>query len=159
MTFAFLVCAIRTNVCLFLGLFLLEIAIGLFAGASFQAALGKMALAEKLQQVSFGFLRNFGYVRRELINSFITDWRSLCLRTYHSSLVLTYRTDFRGSGLSNCSSCRGFEHAGTGEIPKGKTAGGMNGAGDLLPCRRDSVPSIIFAFISDVHYICPFISL
>jgi hypothetical protein len=46
-----MICSIRTNVCLFLALFLLVITFGLFAGTYFQTALGNLVLAAKLQKV------------------------------------------------------------------------------------------------------------
>lgn len=51
-TFVYLICSIRTNVCLFGALFLLVITFGLFAGSYFQLAMGAHAMAEKLQVVS-----------------------------------------------------------------------------------------------------------
>lgn len=53
LTFVFLICSIRTNACLFLGLFLLVITYGVFAGAYFQLALGEAERASKLQYVSY----------------------------------------------------------------------------------------------------------
>jgi succinate-acetate transporter protein len=51
LTFIYFVCSIRTNVCLFIALFLLTIAAALFAGAYFQLAVGNDLLASKLQTV------------------------------------------------------------------------------------------------------------
>lgn len=51
LTFVYLICSIRTNVCLFLALFLLVITFSLFAGVFFQTALGHVAEAAKLQKV------------------------------------------------------------------------------------------------------------
>ncbi|GFG18160.1 protein alcS [Aspergillus udagawae] len=48
-TFIYLICSIRTNVCLFSALFLLNITFGLFAGAFFSISVGNLHLAEKLQ--------------------------------------------------------------------------------------------------------------
>ncbi|KAL4736899.1 GPR1/FUN34/yaaH family-domain-containing protein [Aspergillus similis] len=48
LTFIFLICSIRTNICLFSALFLLVILFCIVAGAFFQMALGAHALAEKL---------------------------------------------------------------------------------------------------------------
>ncbi|OJJ36201.1 hypothetical protein ASPWEDRAFT_156679 [Aspergillus wentii DTO 134E9] len=48
-TFIYMICSIRTNICLFSALFLLVIAFSLFAGSEFTLALGKEALAHKLQ--------------------------------------------------------------------------------------------------------------
>lgn len=50
-TFVYTICALRTNVCLFLALFLLVITFGLFSGIYFQMALGNLVLAAKLQKV------------------------------------------------------------------------------------------------------------
>ncbi|RJE25861.1 hypothetical protein PHISCL_01837 [Aspergillus sclerotialis] len=48
-TLLYLVCSLRTNVCLFSALVLLVVTFGLFAGTYFQLALGHKELAEKLQ--------------------------------------------------------------------------------------------------------------
>lgn len=52
LTFIYLICSIRTNMCLFTALFLLVITFCLVAGAFFQTANGAHALAEKLLVVS-----------------------------------------------------------------------------------------------------------
>lgn len=52
LTFIYLICSIRTNVCLFSALFLLVITFSLVAGAFFQIANGAHELAEKLLVVS-----------------------------------------------------------------------------------------------------------
>ncbi|PLN80613.1 plasma membrane ammonium transporter [Aspergillus taichungensis] len=54
-TFVYLICSIRTNICLFSALFLLVITFGLFAGSYFQLALGATAMAEKLQVIGGAF--------------------------------------------------------------------------------------------------------
>jgi hypothetical protein len=51
LTFVYLICSLRTNVCLFLALFLLVITFGLFAGTYFELALGNLEYAAKLQKV------------------------------------------------------------------------------------------------------------
>lgn len=51
LTFVYMICSLRTNICLFLALFLLVITFGLFAGTYFQTALGNLVLAAKLQKV------------------------------------------------------------------------------------------------------------
>lgn len=51
LTFVYLICSLRTNLCLFVALFLLVITFGLFAGTYFQMALGNVVLAAKLQKV------------------------------------------------------------------------------------------------------------
>ncbi|KAJ5357113.1 hypothetical protein N7541_004271 [Penicillium brevicompactum] len=55
LTFIYLICSIRTNVCLFLALFLLVITFGLFAGTYFQMAAGNLILAAKLQKAAGAF--------------------------------------------------------------------------------------------------------
>ncbi|KAJ5459137.1 hypothetical protein N7530_011081 [Penicillium desertorum] len=55
LTFVYMICSIRTNVCLFLALFLLVITFGLFAGTYFQTALGNLVLAAKLQKAAGAF--------------------------------------------------------------------------------------------------------
>ncbi|OGE47747.1 hypothetical protein PENARI_c037G10157 [Penicillium arizonense] len=52
LTFVYLICSLRTNVCLFLALFLLVITFGLFAGTYFQLALGNLEQAAKLQKTA-----------------------------------------------------------------------------------------------------------
>lgn len=52
LTFFYLICSIRTNLCLFSALFLLVITFGLTAGSFFQLANGAEELAAKLQVVS-----------------------------------------------------------------------------------------------------------
>jgi GPR1/FUN34/yaaH family len=51
LTFIYLICSIRTNICLFLALFLLVITFSLFAAVYFQTAEGNLLQAEKLQTV------------------------------------------------------------------------------------------------------------
>lgn len=53
LTFVYMICSLRTNICLFLALFLLVITFGLFAGTYFQTALGNLVLAAKLQKVYY----------------------------------------------------------------------------------------------------------
>ncbi|KAB8223735.1 plasma membrane ammonium transporter [Aspergillus novoparasiticus] len=55
LTFIYLICSIRTNVCLFMALFLLVITFGLFAAVYFQTALGNAATAATLMKVAGGF--------------------------------------------------------------------------------------------------------
>ncbi|KAJ5698457.1 hypothetical protein N7462_000462 [Penicillium macrosclerotiorum] len=55
LTFVYLICSIRTNVCLFLALFLLVITFALTAATFFQSALGNLAHAAKLQQAAGAF--------------------------------------------------------------------------------------------------------
>ncbi|KAF9894799.1 hypothetical protein FE257_004420 [Aspergillus nanangensis] len=55
LTFVYMICSIRTNVCLFSALFLLVITFGCFAGSFFQLALGEAALAARLQLVGGAF--------------------------------------------------------------------------------------------------------
>jgi succinate-acetate transporter protein len=52
LTFIYLICSIRTNICLFTALFLLVITFALTAGSFFQLANGEAELAHKLQVVS-----------------------------------------------------------------------------------------------------------
>lgn len=52
LTCIYLVCSLRTNICLFSALFLLIITFSLIAGSYFQLANGSTELAEKLQVVS-----------------------------------------------------------------------------------------------------------
>lgn len=52
-TFMYMICSLRTNICLFTALFLLVITFGLFAGSYFQTALGNLVLAAKLQKVPY----------------------------------------------------------------------------------------------------------
>lgn len=59
LTFVYLICSIRTNVCLFLALFLLVITFGLLAGVFFQLALGNAVQAAKLQTVCHESLSPF----------------------------------------------------------------------------------------------------
>ncbi|EAW24524.1 putative plasma membrane ammonium transporter (Ato3) [Aspergillus fischeri NRRL 181] len=54
-TFIYMICSLRTNACLFSALFLLEITLGLFAGAFFSISAGNLHLAEKLQVVGGAF--------------------------------------------------------------------------------------------------------
>ncbi|RHZ61828.1 putative plasma membrane ammonium transporter (Ato3) [Aspergillus thermomutatus] len=55
LTFIYLICSIRTNVCLFSALFLLVITFGLFAGTFFSVSAGNLQLAEKLQVAGGAF--------------------------------------------------------------------------------------------------------
>ncbi|KAJ5946643.1 hypothetical protein N7454_003482 [Penicillium verhagenii] len=55
LTFVYLICSIRTNVCLFLALFLLVITFSLTAATYFQMALGHAAAAAKLQMTAGAF--------------------------------------------------------------------------------------------------------
>ncbi|KAJ5036952.1 hypothetical protein NUH16_004833 [Penicillium rubens] len=55
LTFVYMICSLRTNICLFLALFLLVITFGLFAGTYFQTALGNLVLAAKLQKAAGAF--------------------------------------------------------------------------------------------------------
>ncbi|KAJ5489388.1 hypothetical protein N7539_004278 [Penicillium diatomitis] len=55
LTFVYLLCSIRTNVCLFLALFLLVITFALFSATYFQLSFGNAAHAAKLQSVAGGF--------------------------------------------------------------------------------------------------------
>lgn len=55
LTFVYLICSIRTNVCLFLALFLLVITFSLTAATFFQAALGNFVQAAKLQKAAGAF--------------------------------------------------------------------------------------------------------
>lgn len=55
LTFVYLICSIRTNICLFLALFLLVITFALTAGVYFQTALGNALLAAKLQKAAGAF--------------------------------------------------------------------------------------------------------
>lgn len=50
-TFVYLICSIRTNVCLFLALLFLVVAYNLYAAVHFYTALGNGALATKLEMV------------------------------------------------------------------------------------------------------------
>lgn len=52
LTFVYLICSIRTNVCLFLALFLLVITFALTAATFFQSSVGNLAHAATLQKVS-----------------------------------------------------------------------------------------------------------
>lgn len=56
LTFIYLICSIRTNLCLFTALFLLVITFGLTAGSFFQLANGAEELGERLQVVSLPLL-------------------------------------------------------------------------------------------------------
>ncbi|KAH8700419.1 hypothetical protein BGW36DRAFT_446955 [Talaromyces proteolyticus] len=56
LTFVYFICSIRTNICLFIALFLLSIAAALFSGVYFQLALGNAILASKLQTASGAFI-------------------------------------------------------------------------------------------------------
>ncbi|KNG89265.1 hypothetical protein ANOM_001614 [Aspergillus nomiae NRRL 13137] len=49
LTFIYTICALRTNLCLLVGLFMLVIDVGFFCGVYFHLALGHDALAAKLQ--------------------------------------------------------------------------------------------------------------
>jgi hypothetical protein len=51
LTFVYLLCSIRTNVCLFLALFLLVITFALTAATFFQMSVGNLAHAATLQKV------------------------------------------------------------------------------------------------------------
>jgi succinate-acetate transporter protein len=55
LTFVYLICSVRTNVCLFLALFLLVITFALTAATYFQAALGNAVQAAKLQKTAGAF--------------------------------------------------------------------------------------------------------
>ncbi|KAE8148921.1 putative plasma membrane ammonium transporter [Aspergillus avenaceus] len=55
LTFVYLICSIRTNICLCGALFLLVITLGLFSGTYFQLALGEAALAHRLQYAAGAF--------------------------------------------------------------------------------------------------------
>lgn len=50
-TFIYLICSIRTNVCLFLALLFLVAAYNLYAAAHFYTALGNGALAARMEMV------------------------------------------------------------------------------------------------------------
>lgn len=52
LTFVYVICSIRTNVCLFLALFLLVITFALTAATYFQSSVGNLAHAATLQKVS-----------------------------------------------------------------------------------------------------------
>ncbi|KAL4783582.1 GPR1/FUN34/yaaH family-domain-containing protein [Aspergillus varians] len=54
-TFIYLICSIRTNVCLFSALFLLVITFALIAGAFFQMAIGATEVAQRLQVAGGAF--------------------------------------------------------------------------------------------------------
>jgi hypothetical protein len=62
-----MICSLRTNMCLFLALFLLVITFGLFSGTFFTLALGNLELAAKLQKVRHGSIINFQSVLTLLI--------------------------------------------------------------------------------------------
>ncbi|RDH31268.1 GPR1/FUN34/yaaH family-domain-containing protein [Aspergillus welwitschiae] len=51
-TFVFLICSIRTNVCLFLALLFLTVAYNLYAAVYFTTALGQQALAAKVEMAA-----------------------------------------------------------------------------------------------------------
>ncbi|KAJ5527767.1 hypothetical protein N7513_011926 [Penicillium frequentans] len=55
LTFVYLICSLRTNVCLFLALFLLVITFALTGATYFQMALGNVAAAAKLQMTAGAF--------------------------------------------------------------------------------------------------------
>ncbi|KAI2790235.1 hypothetical protein POX_d05742 [Penicillium oxalicum] len=55
LTFVYLLCSIRTNICLFLALFLLVITFSLFAATYFQLSYGNLEHAAKLESVAGGF--------------------------------------------------------------------------------------------------------
>ncbi|CEJ60656.1 Putative GPR1/FUN34/YaaH-class plasma membrane protein [Penicillium brasilianum] len=55
LTFVYLICSIRTNVCLFLALFLLVITFALTAATFFQMSVGNLAHAATLQKTAGGF--------------------------------------------------------------------------------------------------------
>lgn len=55
LTFVYLICSLRTNVCLFLALFLLVITFALTAATFFQTALGNAVHAAKLQKAAGAF--------------------------------------------------------------------------------------------------------
>ncbi|OJJ54784.1 hypothetical protein ASPSYDRAFT_476225 [Aspergillus sydowii CBS 593.65] len=55
LTTIYLICSLRTNLCLFSALFLLVITFGLLAGAYFQLANGAMDVAAKLQEAAGAF--------------------------------------------------------------------------------------------------------
>ncbi|KAJ5370305.1 uncharacterized protein N7496_006397 [Penicillium cataractarum] len=55
LTFVYLICSIRTNVCLFLALFLLVITFALTAATYFQSSVGNLAHAATLQKAAGGF--------------------------------------------------------------------------------------------------------
>ncbi|EAS36812.2 plasma membrane ammonium transporter Ato3 [Coccidioides immitis RS] len=55
LTVFFLICSLRTNICLFLGLLFLVVAFACFAGTYFELALNHVASAERLQVVGGAF--------------------------------------------------------------------------------------------------------
>ncbi|KAJ5145469.1 uncharacterized protein N7515_000033 [Penicillium bovifimosum] len=55
LTFVYMICSLRTNICLFSALLLLTITFALFAGTFFQTALGNLALAARLQKAAGAF--------------------------------------------------------------------------------------------------------
>lgn len=66
LTFVYMICSLRTNICLFLALFLLVITFGLFAGTYFQTALGNLVLAAKLQKVCSNYPIIPDWIRTDL---------------------------------------------------------------------------------------------
>lgn len=86
----FVICSLRTNICLFLALVLLIVALGCFAGVHFELALENVVRAKRLEVVSNPFGRFSSDLGYSMLTFFVmfSGRRCICICIVHFYLVL-----------------------------------------------------------------------